>query len=76
MCPSVCLSVRDICALSTLSKRAILRLVVIEFQFRFRMGIVDEMISNSQGQTSYTVMVKSFVQKMDTWAPGRVIRLS
>ena len=40
-----------------------------------KMGIVDEMISHSQGQTIYTVMVKSFIQKMETWTPGRVIRL-
>ena len=39
------------------------------------MGIVDEIISHSQGQTSYKVRVKSFIQKMDTWKNGKVIRL-
>ena len=40
------------------------------------MGIVDEMISHSQGQTSYIVRVKSFIQKMNSWTPGRVLRLN
>ena len=38
-------------------------------------GIVDEMISRGQGQTSYKVRVKSFIQKMVTWTPGKFIRL-
>ena len=39
------------------------------------MGIVNEFISRSQGQTSYRVRVKSFIQKMYNWNSGRVIRL-
>lgn len=39
------------------------------------MSIVNEMISHSQGQTSYKVRVKSFRHKMNTWENGRVIRL-
>ena len=39
------------------------------------MSIVDEKISHGQGQTSYKVMVKSFIEKMTTWKSGRVIQL-
>lgn len=39
------------------------------------MSIVDEMISHSQGETSYKVRVKSFKHKMNTWVNGRVIHL-
>ena len=39
------------------------------------MGIVDEIISHSQGQTSYKARVKSFIKKMNSWTPGRVICL-
>ena len=39
------------------------------------MSIVDEKISHSQGQTSYKVRVKSFIQKMTNWKNGRVIDL-
>lgn len=39
------------------------------------MGIAQEMISYSQGQTSYKVKVKSFKHKMLNWNSGRVIRL-
>jgi len=39
------------------------------------MGIAQEMISYSQGQTNYKVRVKSFKHKMNTWKSGRVIRL-
>ena len=39
------------------------------------MGIAHEMISNSEGQTSYRVRVSSFKHKMNTWKHGRVIHL-
>ena len=40
-----------------------------------KMGIAHEMISFSEGQTSYRVMVFSFEHKMNTWKAGRMIRL-
>jgi len=39
------------------------------------MGIAHEMLSHSEGQTSYRVRVFSFKQKMKNWKPGRVIHL-
>lgn len=39
------------------------------------MSIAQEMLSYSQGQTSYKVRVKSFKHKMNTWKKGRFISL-
>ena len=39
------------------------------------MGITHEMISNSEGKTSYRVRVDDFKYKMNTWKSGRVIHL-
>ena len=43
--------------------------------FTSTMGIAHEMISYSEGQTSYRVRVDSFKHKMKTWRAGRLIRL-
>ena len=43
--------------------------------FTSTMGIAHEMISYSEGQTSYRVRVDSFKHKMNTWRAGRLIRL-
>ena len=40
-----------------------------------RMSDAQEMVSYSQGQTSYKVRVKSFKHKMDTWERGMAIPL-
>ena len=39
----------------------------------FQIDIAREMISNNEGQTSYTMRVENFKQKMKTWMPVREI---